>query len=217
MNPNPYLPPQSSPEPPVLALLVGEDGGISVDFAIELEDVIAFSVYHSMRSPRGHKQFLNRWLLIGVSAAIVLVGMVYIMYVQGMLLDLFPAVILTAAVAVAYIGFYPWIYARRLRNASEAVIRSGRNLAVFGPRRITLTPQFVMHSSPYTQSATRWIAMERVDPQPEALYLYVSSNSAHIVPRRPFASDDDFRTFIQTAQQFHALALATEHPQRTLA
>ena len=37
MNPNPYLPPQSSPEPPVLALLVGEDGGISVDFPIGVQ------------------------------------------------------------------------------------------------------------------------------------------------------------------------------------
>jgi hypothetical protein len=208
MNPNPYLPPQNSPEPPVLALLVGEDGGISVDFAIELEDVIAFSVYHSMHSAWGRKQFLNPWIFIGVAAALVLGGAVYLMYLQGMLLDMIPAVVVAVAAVAACVGLHPWTYARRLRNSSAAIIRSGRNLAVFGPRRITLTPEFVMHSSPYTQSATRWIAIERVDPQPQALYLYVSSNSAHIVPRRAFASEDDFRTFIDAAQEFHARALA---------
>ena len=77
MNPNPYHPPQTDPalrpEPLVLAQLVGEDGGMSVDCMIELEDVIAFAIYHNTRSLWGRKQFLKRWLLIGLAILLNLI------------------------------------------------------------------------------------------------------------------------------------------------
>ena len=218
MNPNPYHPSQIDSAlrqgPPVLPLLVGEDGGMSVDCLIELEDVTAFAVYHNTRSPLGRKQFLKRWLIIGLTMVIALASFVYLASAQGQFLNLVPVFVLFITFVVAYVGLYPWIYVRRLRKGTEAVFRRGRNLALFGPRRVTLTPQFMVSSSPYTQSVARWMAVEGIDPQPTALYLYLSSNTAFIVPRRAFASDDDFQTFVHTAQQFHARALAAENPLR---
>lgn len=219
MNPNPYHPPQTDPalrrEPPVLALLVGEDGGMSVDCLIELEDVTAFTVYHNTRSPVGRKQFIKRWLIIGLTMVIALASFVYFASVQGQFLNLVPMFVISITFVVAYVGLYPWIYVRRLRKGTEAVFRRGRNLALFGPRRVTLTPQFLVSSSPYTQSVARWMAVEGIDPQPTALYLYLSSNTAFIVPRQAFASDGDFQTFVHTAQEFHSRSLAAENPLRT--
>jgi hypothetical protein len=219
MNPNPYHPSQIDSalrqDPPVLPLLVGEDGGMSVDCLIELQDVTAFAIYHNTRSPLGRKQFLKRWLIMGLSMIIALVSFVYLVSVQGQLLNLVPVFVFSITFVVAYVGLYPWIYVRGLRKGTETIFHRGRNLALFGPRRLTLTPQFMVSSSPYTQSVARWIAVERIDHQPPALYLYLSSNTAFIVPRRAFASDDDFQTFVNTAQQFHARALAAENPLRT--
>ncbi len=199
----------------MLAIVVGEDGAINVDFSIELEDIVAFNIYHYTRSALGRRQFYRRWLLIGISVVLALAGVCYLFSVRGLLPSLSPALIISVVAAVAYVGAYPWIYAWRLRRSSEAVIQGGRNLAVFGPRRMTLTSQFVMHSSPFTQSAVRWIAVEKVDPQAVALYIYVSSNAAHIIPRRAFASDDDFQTFVHTAQEFHSRNMSADNPLRT--
>jgi hypothetical protein len=215
MNPNPYLPPVSQPalaaEPPVLAALAGDDGGMSVDFSIELDDILEFTVYHHIRSPLGRRFLLRRRLLIGFAVLLGLAAIAYLASVRGMFGDIIVPLVGFAVLGLAYVVFYPWLYSQRLRAAAKTLVSGGRNMAVFGPRRIMLTPQLVMHASPYTQSATRWVAVERIDAPPGAVYIYVSTNSAHVVPARAFSSADHYQTFVQTAQEYYSRALAAEN------
>ncbi len=216
MNPNPYLSPQTDPalrsEPPVLAALVGEDGGMSIDFEIWRDDLVAFTLFHHRHSPSTRGQMRMAMLAVGFIFSIILV------FVVGFALQSPELWLLAAAIVIALIvvlPFYGRIHEYRLKEIVERMYGEGRNLLIYGPRRVSLSPQFLNSSSPYTQSVTRWVAIERVVVSADAVYIYNSGVSSVVVPRRAFTSDDHFQTFVHTAQEFHAGALAAENPLRT--
>jgi hypothetical protein len=213
MNPNPYLPPQTDPslhhEPPVLATLVGEDGGMSIDFEIGREDLVAFSLFHHRSSPANRQRLRLAMVALSLIMATVLALLVY--YALRQPEYWLPAVVVVMALVFVLVRF-PQIQERNLRNLVERMYGEGRNLLLYGPRRVGLSPQFLNNSSPYFQSVTRWIAVEKIAVSENALYIYNSSVSSVIVPRRAFSSDDHFQTFVHTAQEFHARALAAENP-----
>ena len=71
MNPNPSHPPHvdsgARSDPPVMAALVGEDGGMSIDFEIWRDDLVAFTLFHHRNSPATQRQLL---VAIGAVGAI---------------------------------------------------------------------------------------------------------------------------------------------------
>ena len=215
MNPNPYQPSQIDsalrPEPPVMAALVGEDGGMSIDFEIWRDDLVAFTLFHHRNSPATRRQLLTAIVAVGLIFSIILA------FVVGYALHSPEFWLLAAAIVIALavvLPFYGRIHEYRLKKIVERMYGEGRNLLIYGPRRVSLSPQFLNSSSPYTQSVTRWVAIERVVVSADAVYIYNSGVSSVVVPRRAFSSDDHFQTFVHTAQEYHARALAAENPQR---
>ncbi len=216
MNPNPYQPSQIDsalrPEPPVMAMLVGEDGGMSIDFEIWREDLVAFTLFHHRNSPVTRRQRHIAMFAICLIFSCILAIVVYF----ALQTPEYWVIAVALVIAVAFVLVrYPQIHERQLRRLAERMYGEGRNLMVFGPRRVGLTPQFVNSSSPYTQSVTRWVAIEKIVVSADALYLYNSAVSSVMVPRRAFTSDDHFQTFVHAAQEFHVRAIAAENPLRT--
>lgn len=216
MNPNPYDPPQTDPalrsEPPVLASIVGEEGGMSIDFHLQREDLVAFALFQQKHSPAARKQRRLRMVIWGVALVVLLASLIRrgILSTDDWLL-MAGTVLLLAGVFVSLPQIREW----RLRKAIERMYGEGRNVLLYGPRRVVLTPKSLSNSSPNSQSETRWIAIEKIVDTEKALYIYLSSVSGVIIPRRAFTSEDHFQKFLHTAQEFHSRALASENPLKT--
>ncbi|MGI8982614.1 MAG: YcxB family protein [Pirellulaceae bacterium] len=216
MQPNPYDPPQSDPalppEPPVLAALVGPDGGMSIEFEFQREDLVGFALYHHKHSSATRTQQLRKLIVFGVAVVTLLAFLVQ----RGIRsLDDW---LLVGGAALLVVGLFvslPRIREWRLRKSIDKMYGEGRNPLLNGPRRIILTPLSLINSSPNSQLETRWSVIEKIVVTEQALYIYISSVSSVVVPRRAFTSDDHFQTFVHTAQEFHAGALAAENPLRT--
>jgi hypothetical protein len=216
MNPNPYEPPKTDsalrPEPPILAALVGHDGGMSIDFEIEQEDLVNFAIYRYRNSPAAGKRRWRRNVRLAIIFAVVLA---YVAYRANLSADIW---ILLAGIVLVFLGIlarYPWNDERQIRNMVERSNKESRSSLANGPRRVCLTPQCLEYASPHSQSEIGWIAVEKVVAIEDALYIYVSTASSIVVPRRAFSSDEHFQVFAHTAQEFHAQALAAENPLRT--
>lgn len=216
MNPNPYEPSQIDSairtQPPILAALVGEDGGMSIDFEICRDDMVTFALFHNRNSPALRRQV--RLALI----AVTLIFMVVLAIVVSFAINAPEFWVIAVGIAIALVIVLPFfgrIQEWRLKNALQRMYGEGRNLLLIGPRRVGLSPQFLNNSSAYSQSVTRWIAIEKIVVSKDAVYIYISSVSSVVVPRRAFSSDEHFQSFVHTAQEFHAQALAAENPLRT--
>jgi hypothetical protein len=194
---NPYAPP--STEPPLVAGFAITGDEISVDYELGPDDVIAWNMVLqrvSQTARRTHR--LIRLLTMLAVVLSLLISVIDWPKNWHFSLLAIPMVILAAA--------WPWIYRWRIGNALRNMLREGKNYSILGPRRLTITPQFVIVATPVSQGATRWIGVERVIAEPDSIYIMVSSHAAHIVPRRAFASDEQFRHFGQCATRFHAQA-----------
>lgn len=218
MNPNPYQPSQLDSaipsQPPVLAALVGEDGGMSIEFEIEREDLVEFTLFHHQHSSVSRTQRRRKMLVLSVALVLLLGFLVrFAMPMPDFWFLAAGCVLLIVGLLVSYPRIQEW----QLRTMVERMYGEGRNLLLYGPRRIVLTPQFLNNASPQSQSVTRWLGVEKLVVADRALYIYISSVSSLVIPRRAFSSDDHFQTFVHTAQEFHAQALAAENPQQTTA
>jgi hypothetical protein len=212
MNPNPYHPPHTDSalrhEPPVLAQLA-RGAGLAVEFQLEPADVALFVQYHDRASR-------TRWWYGQMALATITVFIIIGLLSRKAIDDpkLWPVV---AAIALIF-GLYLLLFLipRSLRRSVfQGLLRKEQNHLLFVRTQVAITSDFLNYATPYSQSLMRWMAIEKVLTSSEAVYFYLTSETAHVVPRRAFSSDDHFQTFAQTAQEFHTRALAAENPLRT--
>jgi hypothetical protein len=70
-----------------------------------------------------------------------------------------------------------------------------------GPNTFALTDQGIRLQTPRSESVVYWNAVRRTVSNSQRLYLFFSSPGAIIVPRRSFASDDDFAKWIDELER----------------
>jgi hypothetical protein len=114
----------------------------------------------------------------------------------------------TIAVLLAALTFVaaPWVVRGSSRRTTRALYSHGRNVGMLGPRTVRLDADGVHVEMDGGRESRYWWAVEDVTTSPDHVYIYVTSISAHIVPRRAFATRDDADRFYQEARRRHALA-----------
>jgi hypothetical protein len=199
MSVNPYQPPASESTPLVAELVVDETGW-TINFEIGIEDLVTWNLYCHRHLPVLRRGFVRGWLFIG--AAMILIGSILIFFDPSAV----ASHVVMGAVFAGLFAAYPWFYRLRVRRMCEGMFREGANSNVIGPRRVTLLPEYLVYSTPMSQTITRWAGMERVLQEKEVIYLLLANVTAIPVPRRAFATDDQFQQFAKAAAEFHAAA-----------
>lgn len=201
---NPYAPPAEpkvDAEPPLVAQLVGEVEGLSVEFEQTFEDMITLNEYHLTEG--GGKKYLISvgWVMV----AVVLVALALLLKKKSWEEILsFTGLALPLGMLI-FVGLIAALFLNqkslRRRNLLKQYA-SGKNLALVGIRRITITPQFLIFASPLCQSAHRWQGLEKIRCDDQAIYIYSSSFTAYVIPRQAFATAEQRRSFAQLAQSY---------------
>jgi hypothetical protein len=201
---NPYAPPNPLPDddPPLVAQLAIEGEGMTVEFEQSVEDMVSFHVYFArQRTP------LRRHLL-GIIAIVPLIlgGVLLLDWARAPVPQ--PINVLTLLMLGMGLFFLAlWVYTlfafRQLtRQNLNKMLSGGRNLNLIGPRRITITPDFVISASPMSQSASRWLGIEKVETDGSNIFIFNSTMSAFVLPRRGFNSDEHLAEFYSKAREY---------------
>ena len=199
---NPYSPPNPQPEddPPLVAQLAVEGEGMTVEFEQTFEDLVIFSDYHWRQQPKLRQHLLAIF-------GIFLLG-------SGGLAVLGPNVdwdeiwmsatfcLLGGAFLIAIWGYRMFASRYVIRRTLQKAYADGKNLSVVGPRRIKITPEFLIYSAPLSQSVHRWAGIEKVRADRDGIYIFISSLSAFVLPRRAFNSEQHFREFGATVDKY---------------
>jgi len=208
---NPYAPPNPQPEddPPLVAQLAEFGEGMTVEFEQEIQDMVTFHVHYF------NKRMPVRRHLLGVLALVPLVMAALLYRERGPLepVSLLTYWMLGMGVFLAVMWLYSLLARRYLieRNLHK-LLGPGRNLNLTGPRRITITPDFVISSSPLTQSASRWLGIEKIETDGQNIYIFNSTMTAFILPRRAFNSSQHYAEFLAQANDYLARHLRGAQP-----
>ena len=170
-----------------------------VEYEVTLDEMLTFNDFYQSKSPAARATFRRGWLLRAITfvAAAVVAGPV----LYGIAPDVFPVLaVFLVVLVVSVLAYYPVQYRRAVRQAVERHYRQDNMGTHFGRRRLTLTPDYVVNSTPYSQTITRWIGIVEVCVEPYAIYLFTSAIHAIILPSRVFADEAEFRRFASLAK-----------------
>ncbi|MCI0746764.1 MAG: YcxB family protein [Verrucomicrobia subdivision 3 bacterium] len=180
---------------------------MTVEFDLTKDDLIAFNLYHNSHSTAVRRQYLIGWFLPAAILLAVCIG-IWMLADQSRntplrtFLDLLP---LFCSVPL-FLLYYPWAYRRKVRKIIDAMVSEGSNRGLFGRHAVSISEIDITDSGAFGQTTRVWFGVERVVGTEHYAYIYLSSLSAVIVPRRAFVSEAEFEKFIEQANDYHANA-----------
>lgn len=168
---------------------------MEIEFTLTPQDIVAFNRYHYMNSPALRRSYW-RGFLWGAVAAIML----FIMFSgwKSWWNALFPVLFL-----LIYMILFPLSVRRNINALGRRMQTEGKNRGVWGKHYIRIDEQELFEKTDVGESRWRWIGIERVVENNEYIFIYVSTTSAHAIPKRCFSSSEQAEAFYQTAKKFY--------------
>lgn len=180
---------------------------VELEYDVVLDDIHAFNLHYartaevSVRSRR-----LARIALTFVLAALLAtLGL----WSRAPL----PFWLLGLLILFGWYSMFPARFDQMLRRQTERMYAENPQGGLLGRHRLTLEPEWLVERTPLRESRTHWRAVGRVVSTDTHAFVYVTSFTAVIVPRRAFSTDEAFRAFLATVEARKAgLHLPREQP-----
>src|SRR5262249_55569887 len=108
-------------------------------------------------------------------------------------------------VMVAALGLLPPFLERdRLHRYAVSAFEDGRTTCrVMFWQRLKLTPEGLLHSTAVSTTRVVWDGIERIGMTDHHAFFYLTPVSSLILPRRAFASEEEFERFVEMARIYH--------------
>jgi hypothetical protein len=168
---------------------------MEIEYQLTPDDLYAFqwrAVFNSSITQRAGRKVYAYWflalLLIAVLPAIGPDGFVISRVSFTFLLVAFPAVALAQ-----------WYLTRRLmRRAILQLLKQEKpDKGHLGRHRIVLSDDGVVETTAVGESRTSWAGVDRIEQNPEYIFIYTSPPSAHVVPKRAFGNVQEAEGFYE--------------------
>jgi hypothetical protein len=168
-----------------------------------LEDMIAFSRYHSKNSPMMQRSRMLMYWVVGPLVIVVIFGLFVVATGQDFLL-------LSGAIALAlYLAAVPFLITK-VRTAfhdrlARRLYAEGANKGAYGPKQLELTEAGLIGRSEFSEATIAWPVVERVASTIDYTFIYFSAVAALVIPRAA-VSEGDYEVFVEAVRQKVAVA-----------
>jgi YcxB-like protein len=155
---------------------------MKIRYELTIDDVVTFNRYHAIRSPTGRRMTTQRrWVM---SLGMLTLGAM----LSAVMRDVVYAVILTAA-AVASIFLIPFEVRRTVdRQARRFFEENKKRLGDYC--ELELLERDLVYRGATIESRMNLIEVDRVVEDGDLVYIYLTSNNAHVVPRHQIREGD---------------------------
>jgi len=175
--------------PQVMRNALGASGvDLILNYKNKYGDVLAFSIYTNLRNRLMQATFvffafmtLRANIQVATSAD---VGAVF----RVVMVVIFEAVMISGLLAVALL-------------AIALSLLPSQNRTFFTDHTLTLGPDGLREQTEFNDTHHTWAAIQKVARTRGHLFLYVSQNGAHVIPRRAVQTDDEWDSLFQLALQ----------------
>ena len=165
---------------------------MKLTYSVTIDDLILFNEYHSEHSPFVQRARRKYRLLSPPS-------MLFVFCLVGFVTKSWTYPIVGAVVASAYAATTPRRFRKQIRNAAERCYKEGENKGLFGLHTLEILDTELLETNPSGNQSIKWAGIERVVSTPTHGYIYVSSNSAHVVPKAS-VTEGDYNAFMEAVR-----------------
>ncbi len=171
---------------------------MELEFELLEKDYIDFNINHAKKSSSLKKSIFRQRIL----GPIIFLIIPFIIKTYSEI-PIWYWFIIFGALSVVWIIFYPkyieWEMARRVRK----MLKEGNNENLFARRKIIISDKGVLERSSFGETNMKWKQIDKVEEIVDYIYIYISSVSAHIIPKRIFRDENEKQMFIKEIQKYH--------------
>ena len=166
---------------------------MEIYYELTEEDYINFNLYHIKHSKMGKRALtLQRFL-----SPLLFIIVAYLYAVIGDL-PFLPLFITFFVMSILWIIFYPkYFYGLIARNAKK-MIKEGKNDGLLGNHQLKFMEDGLVDTSANKETKVTWAGITSIQEDDGYIFLYNSSVSAYILPKRELDHVDDVRQYIQS-------------------
>ncbi len=173
---------------------------MEIEFELLEKDYINFNINHSMKSPGLKKNIFGQRILGPI--IFLLIPFILKTYTK---IPLLYWLTIFGILSVVWFIFYPKYFNWEMTRRIQKMLKEGNNENIYIRRKIILSEEGIIEKSDIGESNMPWIQVGKVEETDEYIYIYISSISAHIIPKRVFTDKNEEQRFISEISKYHAI------------
>jgi hypothetical protein len=166
-------------------------------YSLQTEDVIALQLWDRKKQRLTLRQRLVWWFVGLVFLAVVLSAA----FIKGDLGALWWLVIVFSLVACYFVLWSKWLLLWRIRRWSRNSKDAKRFLA---ERSLEISPKGIASTNQWDSNFTPWDTVQQIEVFQDRIFLFTTSSSAFVLPKRIFNSEVEFSGFIARVRRFRS-------------
>jgi len=166
---------------------------MEIKYTLTEEDYLKFNLFHIKNSDTAAKS-LKMQRFITPFVYIVLAFVFSKMMDVPLLYTLIPF----AIVGVLWIIFYPKYFYRVVVRQTKKMIKEGKNEGLLGSHTMFLNDEGIRDTNATGETKVNWSGILHLKEDHDNLYVYNSSVSAYILPKRELGNHEEFKKYIHT-------------------
>jgi hypothetical protein len=181
---------------------------MEVEFTNTVEDAIAFNQYHADHPPSAHR-VPRQTVLLGLAALFGIISTLSILYATYSD-DVLAAMTVPCFFLVLSLGFLSLHVLRHQLIAIRVrrVFRQDHNAKYLEiTQRLSVTPEALTQASELATGTYQWTAVEKIVVTDDHAFIYTTTWTAAILPKRAFANPEDFKSFVDIARRYQEAAV----------
>ena len=163
------------------------------------DDLAAFIEYHQGSSPAARRQKIGCLAVAFCAMMILPIGILLTTDkpVFETAMNIWPLLVGPLLFALLAVPYIRW----QTRKMSTRLLSEGLNKEFYGECELDAGTDALTETRPSGSTIRKWTSVERVVATPSHLFIYTSGIEAYVVPRRAFATDSEFKAFVDTIAQ----------------
>ena len=171
---------------------------MELEFELLEEDYINFNIDHAKKSSSLKKNILMQRILGPV------LFLIFPFIIRGYTeIPMWYWVTIFGIVSVVWFIYYPKYFNWEMTRRVKKMLNEGSNENILNRRKIILSDEGILEKSLIGESNVSWNQVDKVEESNEYIYIYISSISAHIIPKRIFKDENEKQMFIREISKHH--------------
>ena len=166
---------------------------MKITYELTENDYLHFNLFHIKNSSTGQKA-LGIQRILSPIMFVIIAGLFSTITDTPFFIMFIPMFI----IAILWFFFYPKYFYNSIIRQSKKMIKEGKNNGLLGEHTMTLTDEGISDLNQKGETKVKWSGIEMFKEDDEYFYLYNSSVSSYILPKRALSDEAEFRKMVRS-------------------
>ncbi|PIC70334.1 hypothetical protein CSV77_09670 [Sporosarcina sp. P16b] len=165
---------------------------MEIQYDLTEQDVVAFNLYHVKTSKVGKNSL--QWQRY-ISPLIFLLFAYFLSVFTDMAKG--PLFATFGVTAILWVIFYPKYFYFHITRQVSKMLRGGKNEGLVGEHSMKMNKTGIIDQTAVGETNVQWAGVKQLIEDTDYFYIYTSTVSAYIIPKRDVYSVEGLKSYIQ--------------------